>query len=448
MKTGIETHGAGILVVDDDASLASTLREFLAGEGYSVEVALSAAEALAIHTANPHIALALVDLLTDELRRRNPDITVVIMTGYGTIETAVDAIKRGAEDYVTKPFDYEAVRKKVARLMEVNELRERVSQLEKNLERHPSFENIVSLSPGMERVIDRARLAAGTDASLLVLGETGTGKEMLARAIHAASQRARMPFVAVNSAALPRELAESELFGFRKGAFTGAYADAPGIFSAASGGTVFLDEIGEMPKEIQVKLLRVLQEGELRPVGSTRPVHVDVRVVAATNRPLSELRSTLLREDLYFRIATVVLEVPPLRARPEDILVLAQHFAGRLSRRYGREISLARPALELLLRYSFPGNVRELENLIASASAVSADNPQTITDKDLKPLLGAGAPAAAVPAAMNETFSMEQMERLTIQQALRVSEGNRTKAASLLGISRDTLYRKLRQYQV
>jgi transcriptional regulator with PAS, ATPase and Fis domain len=247
---------------------------------------------------------------------------------------------------------------------------------------------------------------------------------------------------------LPRELAESELFGFRNGAFTGAYADAPGIFSAASGGTVFLDEIGEMPKEIQVKLLRVLQEGELRPVGSTRPVHVDVRVVAATNRPLSELRSTLLREDLYFRIATVVLEVPPLRARPEDILVLAQHFAGRLSRRYGREISLARPALELLLRYSFPGNVRELENLIASASAVSADNPQTITDKDLKPLLGAGAPAAAVPAAMNETFSMEQMERLTIQQALRVSEGNRTKAASLLGISRDTLYRKLRQYQV
>jgi two-component system NtrC family response regulator len=457
VKTGNETHGAGILVVDDDASLASTLKEFLAGEGYSVEVALSAAEALAIHTANPHIALALVDLimpmmdglaLTDALRRRNPDITVLIMTGYGTIETAVDAIKRGAEDYVTKPFDYEAVRKKVGRLMEVNELRERVSQLEKNLERHPSFENIVSLSPAMERVIDRARRAAGTDASLLILGETGTGKEMLARAIHAASPRARMPFVAVNSGALPRELAESELFGFRKGAFTGAYADAPGIFSAASGGTVFLDEIGEMPKDIQVKLLRVLQEGELRPVGSTRPVQVDVRVVAATNRTLSELRSALLREDFYFRIATVVLEVPPLRARPEDILVLAQHFAGRLSRRYGREISLSRPALELLLRYSFPGNVRELENLIESASAVSADNPQTITDKELKPLLGAGAPAAAVPGAINETFSMEQMERLTIQQALRVSEGNRTKAASLLGISRDTLYRKLRQYQV
>jgi len=241
---------------------------------------------------------------------------------------------------------------------------------------------------------------------------------------------------------------ESELFGFRKGAFTGAHTDAPGLFSAASGGTVFLDEIGEMPKDVQVKLLRVLQEREVRPVGGTQTVRVDVRVVAATNRTLSELRSTLLREDLYFRIATILLEVPPLRARPEDTLVLAQHFASRLSRRYGREISLSRPALELLLRYGFPGNVRELENLVESAAAVSEDNPQTITDKDLKPLLGAGAPAAAIPAAMNESLSMEQMEKLTIQQALRVSEGNRTKAASLLGISRDTLYRKLRHYQV
>ena len=259
MKTGTETRGAAILVVDDDASLASTLKDFLVREGYSVEVALSPAEALAVQASNPRISLALVDLimpvmdglaLTDELRRRNPDLAVVIMTGYGTIETAVDAIKRGAEDYVTKPFDYEAIRKKVARLMEVIELRERVDQLEKHLERHPSFENIVSLSPAMERVLDRARMAAATDASVLVLGETGTGKEMLARAIHAASPRARLPFVAVNSGALPRELVESELFGVRKGAFTGAYADAPGIFTAASGGTVFLDEIGEMPKEV------------------------------------------------------------------------------------------------------------------------------------------------------------------------------------------------------
>ena len=456
MKTPRDTQGPLILVVDDDAGLAASLKELLTGEGYCVETAQSAAEALAIHAEKPRISLALVDLilpvtdgltLTDELRRRNPDLTVVIMTGYGTIETAVDAIKRGAEDYITKPFDFETIRKKVGRLMEVIELRERVRQLESNLERHPCFENIVGLSPAMERIMEKARLAAGTDAPVLILGETGTGKEMLARSIHAASPRARMPFVPVNSGAIPRDLVESELFGVRRGAFTGAYADAPGIFSAAAGGTVFLDEIGEMPKEMQVKLLRVLQEGELRPVGGVRSTHVDVRVVSATNRSLRDLRGSLLREDLYFRIATVVLEIPPLRARPEDILVLAQHFAGRVARRYGREITLSRLAFEVLLRYPLPGNVRELENLIESVSATSEDNPQIITDKDLRPLLGAGADAPVWASAQQQPLSMEQMERATIQQALRISEGNRTKAASMLGISRDTLYRKLRQYQ-
>ena len=456
MRAAAEAHGPGILVVDDDVNLASTLKEFLAHEGYHVEVASSPADALSVQQANPKLALAMVDLimpggdgltLTDQLRQRNPDLTVIIMTGYATIETAVDAIKRGAEDYVTKPFDYEAVRKKIARLMEVVELRERVAQLENNLERHPSFENIVSLSPSMERVLERARVAAGTEAPMLLLGETGTGKEMLARAIHAASPRAQKPFVPVNCGALPRELAESELFGVRKGAFTGAFADAPGLFCTASGGTIFLDEIGETPKEIQVKLLRVLQEHELRPVGGTRSVQVDVRVVAATNRSIAELRSGLMRDDLYFRIATVVMDIPALRTRREDILVLAQHFAGRLSRRAGREISLSRPALELLLSYSFPGNVRELENLIESAGSVSSDNPQIITEKDLRPLLHPGAPAGG-GGAPEEALSMEQMERLTIQRALRASAGNRTKAASLLGISRDTLYRKLRQYDV
>jgi DNA-binding NtrC family response regulator len=456
MKTAVEPRGPGILVVDDDANLGSTLRDFLTREGYCVEVASCAADAVAAQEANPRLALALVDLimpgvdgltLTDQLRQRNPELTVIIMTGYATIETAVEAIKRGAEDYVTKPFDYEAVRKKIARLMEVIELRERVSQLEKNLERHPSFENVVGLSPAMERILERARLAAGGEAPVLLLGETGTGKEMLARAIHAASPRAQQPFVAVNCGALPRELAESELFGVRKGAFTGAYADSPGLFLAASGGTIFLDEIGETPKEIQVKLLRVLQEHELRPVGGTRPMPVDVRVVAATNRTLNELRSGQMRDDLYFRIATIVLEIPPLRTRPEDILVLAQHFAARISRRVDRDISLARPALEMLVSYSFPGNVRELENLIESASTVSSSNPQIITEKDLRPLLHPGAPASA-GAGAPDSLSMEQMERLTIQRALRASGGNRTKAASLLGISRDTLYRKLRQYEI
>jgi two-component system NtrC family response regulator len=418
-------------------------------------MARTAEEAVILHETNPGIRLALVDLilpgagglaLTEELRRRDEEITVVIMTGYGTIETAVDAIKRGAEDYITKPFDYQAVRKKVARLLEVVELRERVAELESRLERHPCFENIVSVSLAMERVLDRARLAATTPASILILGETGTGKEMLARAIHDASPRSRQPFVAINCGALPRELVESELFGVRRGAFTGAQADAPGLFAAADGGTIFLDEIGEMPKDVQVKLLRVLQEHEVRPVGSTRSLRVDVRVIAATNRSLNELRTALLREDLYFRIATVVMQLPPLRSRPEDILLLAQNFASRLSRRYGREITLARSALEALLTYTFPGNVRELESLVESVAAVSECNPQIVTDKDLRPLFQ-DQPMRPLEATSGQPIAMDQMERLAIERALRLSQGNRTQAASMLGISRDTLYRKLRQYR-
>ncbi|MBI3694342.1 MAG: sigma-54-dependent Fis family transcriptional regulator, partial [Acidobacteria bacterium] len=316
MTAPAATHPGAILVVDDDAGLAGTLQEFLQQEGYSVEVALSAAEALAIQERNPHLAMALVDLimpvtdgmaLMEQLHRRDPDLAVIVMTGYGTIETAVEAIKRGAEDYLTKPFDYQAARKKIGRLTEVFELRERVAQLEANLECCALFESFVYVSAPMQRVLERARAVAATDASVLLLGETGTGKEMLARAIHASSPRARSPFAPVNCGALPRDLVESELFGFRRGAFTGAYTDAPGLFASATGGTVFLDEIGEMPKEAQVKLLRVLQEGEVRPVGSPRPVKVDVRVISASNRPLAELRAEYLREDLYFRIATVVI---------------------------------------------------------------------------------------------------------------------------------------------
>jgi DNA-binding NtrC family response regulator len=450
------TNPCGILVVDDDAELASTLQEFLQHEGYTVEVALSAAEALALQERNPNLSLALVDLimpmtdglaLMELLHRRNPDLAIIIMTGYGTIETAVEAIKRGAEDYLTKPFDRQAVRKKIRRLMEVFELRERVAQLEGHLERFPSFETFVYASPQMQRMLERARAAAHSEASILLLGETGTGKEMLARAIHAASPRANRPFVPINCGALPRELVESELFGFRRGAFTGAYANAPGVFAAASGGTVFLDELGEMPKEVQVKLLRVLQEGELRPVGSPTPLRVDVRIVSASNRPLAALRSEYLREDFYFRIATVVIELPPLRLRLEDVLMLAHHFVRRLAGRYGRRIMLARSGLEALLSYSFPGNVRELENILEGVSALSVEDPQTITDKDLKPLLNGAAQPASSSSLSEQPLSMDRLEHFAIQQALRLCQGNRSKAASLLGISRDTLYRKLRQFR-
>ncbi|MBI1739505.1 MAG: sigma-54-dependent Fis family transcriptional regulator [Acidobacteriales bacterium] len=454
MSENMAIPSCDILVVDDDGAMAATLQQFLRQEGYEVEVALSAAEALHLQERIPHIAVALVDLimplqggleLMEQLHRRSPELPVVIMTGYGTIETAVEAIKRGAEDYLTKPFDQQVVRKKIARLMEVYELRERVAQLESNFQKCcASFEHLVYVSPLMQRAVERAQAAAATDAPVFLVGETGTGKEMLARAIHASSPRRSRPFLPVNCGALPRDLVESELFGHRRGAFTGAYADAPGIFAAATGGTVFLDEVGEMPKEVQVKLLRVLQGGELRPLGSPKPVQIDVRIISATNHPLAELRSDHLREDLYFRIATVVIEVPPLRTRPEDVLVLSQYFTSRLAQRYDREITLSRLALDLLLCYRFPGNVRELEHILESVAALSHDDPQTITDRDLRPLLQHSVHPADY-SLHEPAMTMEDLERVAIQRALRLCQGNRTKAASLLGISRDTLHRRLRE---
>jgi len=445
------TQHEEILVVDDDRELAETLRDFLVGEGYAVAIANSAATAVEFHEHDPQVALVLLDLMMpqsngievmEELHRRNPDVPVVIMTGFGTIETAVEAIKRGAEDYITKPFDREAIRKKVGRLMEVCRLRQRVAKLEADLRGDP-FENLIYVSTAMQKIVDRARTVAATDATILLVGETGTGKERLARAIHRASRRASGEFVAVNCGALPRELVESELFGVRRGAYTGAYADAPGVFVMAHNGTVFLDEIGEMPKEAQVKLLRVLQEKEVRPVGSVHSSRVDARVIAATNRPLSTLRSELLREDLYFRIATVVIEVPPLRVRREDALVLSQWFVARLSEKYGRHITLSRSALECLLTHPFPGNVRELENLLESICAVSTEDPQAITDKEVRVIFAQSpsAPREDIPLAL------EDMERMAIDRAIRVCQGNRTKAAALLGISRDTLYRKIREWK-
>lgn len=438
-----------ILVVDDDAELADTLRDFLVSQGYGVEVTTSATQALQICEDNPQLALVLLDLvmpqtdglaLMQQIHDRNRDLPILIMTGFGTIETAVDAIKRGAEDYMTKPFDREAVRKKVGRIMELHRLRKRVAQLEANLRTGDPFQELIYVSHAMQKVVERARAAAATNAPVLVLGETGTGKERIARAIHEASQRATFPFIAVNCGALPRELVESELFGVRRGAYTGAYTNTPGIFVAANKGTVFLDEIGEMPKEAQVTMLRVLQEKELRPLGSAHAVPIDVRVIAATNRPLPTLRQDLLREDLYFRLATVVIEIPPLRRRPEDILVFAQWFVARLAEKYARHVTISRSAVESLLAHSFPGNIRELQNVLESITALSSEDPQVIAEQDLRPLMA----QSVGTASEHEPLALDEMERLAIERAIRICRGNRTKAAALLGISRDTLYRKIR----
>jgi DNA-binding NtrC family response regulator len=443
-----------VLIVDDDVELAVTLRDLLLAQGHAVAVALTPQEALDIQSQSSELAVALIDLvmpqsngvaLMEEMHQRDPGLPIIIMTGFGTIESAVNSIKHGAEDYLTKPFDHRTVKQKVGRILELKELRSRIAELERRFQQvSDPFRDLVFVSPAMQKVVEKAKAAAKTDTSVFIVGETGTGKGKLARAIHSASPRSRGPFISVNCGALPHELVESELFGVRRGAYTGAYSDAPGIFMAANRGTVFLDEIGEMPKEAQVKLLRVLQEKELRPLGSTNPVSVDVRVIAATNRPLQQVRSEVLRDDLYFRLATVVLEIPPLRQRCEDILVFAQAYAARLADRYGRHITVSGGAMEVLLRYSFPGNVRELENMLEGLTALCNDDPQTITEKELRPLI-AHAPTPLVPSEGSVT-ALQEVEHLAIERAIRLCGGNRTRAAALLGISRDTLYRKIREH--
>lgn len=450
-------HPCGILVVDDDEVLAQSLTKVLQQRYACVHTALSGHEAAAILARERNICVVLTDLimpvmdglsLLEHVRQLNPEISVILMTGFGTIETAVEAIKRGAEDYVTKPFDGGTVLKKVSRLMELYELKERVNRLEGLQEAESPFAALVAGCSSMRTALERAQAAAQTAAPVLIVGETGTGKEMLARAIHQASPRVRMPFVPVNCAAIPEELVESELFGYRKGAFTGAFADHRGLFQAADGGTLFLDEITEMPRGAQAKLLRVLEHGELRPVGETTARQVDVRVLSASHLPVEELAAGGLREDLFFRISTLVIELPPLRQRREDIFLLIDFFLRRFGQQYGRRITLDRGALERLLLHSFPGNVRELAHVLESAVAMSTDDPQRITERDMQLLVPARGTTPPLPAAVASECSLETLEKFAIRQALRISGGNKSRAAELLGLSRGSLYRKLKEHDL
>jgi DNA-binding NtrC family response regulator len=455
MSTQCKGSGCGILVVDDDEGLATSLTKVLQERYPCVYAALSAAEAQAILAREESVCLALVDLvmplsdglsLLDFVRQSHPEVSVILMTGYGTIETAVQAIKRGAEDYITKPFDTATVLKKVSRVMEIYELKKRLALLEGRSEPESPFAEIVAGSRAMLTLLERTRVAAMSSAPVLLVGETGTGKEMLARAIHRASPRGGRSFIPVNCAAIPQELFESELFGHRKGAFTSAVADHRGLFQAAHGGTILLDEISEVPFGAQAKLLRVLEEGEVRPVGETSPLHVDIRLISASNRPLTDIAGGALRKDLFFRISTIVLQVPPLRQRREDLYLLIQHFLQRLGHQFGRSVSLEHAALDGLLSYSFPGNVRELAHILESAVAVSTDSPQVITERDLSPMLRPSTATAELPPQVVADCSLETLERFAIRQALRIAEQNKSRAAELLGLSRGALYRKLAEY--
>jgi DNA-binding NtrC family response regulator len=468
MSTPARARHIDVLVIDDDRELADSLHAFLAGEGYDVVTGQTLEDAYRAVHHDADISVAMVDLMMpqidglaamDELHRRWPRLPVVIMTGFGTIETAVAAMKRGAEDYVTKPFDREAVRKKIGRIVELSRLRTRVECLESDLERATNpFGSLVHVSESMDEVIGKAHRLAVSDVPVLIVGETGTGKELLARAIHDAGPRVSEPFLAVNCGALPHELIESELFGVCKGAFTGATEDKPGIFRAAKKGTVFLDEIAEMPQQAQVKLLRVLQEKEVRPVGGTKSLGVDARIIAATNRPLRFLRGQYLREDLYYRLATAVLEIPPLRHRKEDIGVLARHFAEQCSVRYNREITFDSTFLEELQHCDLPGNVRELEGMFDCNSSMADPGLLLFTGEMVKRSRERMQPSGIEPGARARNdeddrrheadLSMGSVQADAIRRALKATAGRRARAAKLLGISRDTLWRKMRDFGI
>ena len=445
-----------ILIVDDDAEMAATLADLLQQQGHRVRWATSAFEAEQIIASSADLGLVMVDLvmpvmdgvtLLERIKRQKPDLAVLMMSGFGTIAAAVEAIKLGAEDFITKPFERATISKKVNHILELRRLREKVEELEHARPAVP-FSGLVAESPRMRRVLELADAAARTDVPVLLVGETGTGKELLARLIHRNGARSAQPFIAVNCGALPRELVESELFGYRKGAFTGAQQDRPGLFGAVSGGTLLLDEISEMPAEIQVKLLRALQEGKVRPLGAVEEIPVNVRVIAATNRSSPVSLSGVLRQDLYFRLARITIELPPLRERREDLPLLLDHFLTTYSSKYGYRPAFHTDALELLYEYPFPGNVRELENLVEGVMATS-QGQEVIRERDIRsylhPELLGRAGERVVDISM---FSLDRLEKFAIEQVLRLSGDNKSRASEILGISRESLYRKMKQYGI
>ena len=446
---------AKVLVVDDERSILLLLKEALSQWGYQVTVASSAAEALGLLKSELFDAL-ITDIrmpdmsgleLLREVKKQDESIEVVMMTGYPTIASAVQALKEGAYDYLSKPLILDELRHLMSRMMERKFLRGEVSTLRARLGEELTVNELIGTSVPMERVKEIIGKVAVTDSPVLIEGESGTGKELVAAAIHRLSSRAKRPFIPVNCSAIPPDLLESEFFGHVRGAFSGAVADALGLFRGADEGTIFLDEIAELSPALQVKLLRVLQEMQVRPVGSTKAHPVDVRVIAATNRDLERaMTEGSFRQDLFYRLNVVRIMLPPLRERRDDIQALVSHFLRRFNRRFHRDVrGIAADALAALTAYTFPGNVRELENLIERAYAMGAREQIQLSDL---PTLSK-ASAAAPPVTSPDTVpALGDVERELILKALAVFKDDKEAAAKALGISRRTIYRRLKEYGV
>ncbi|WP_263419757.1 sigma-54-dependent transcriptional regulator [Terriglobus albidus] len=443
-----------ILVVDDDVSLRRVMKLQLEEAGYQVSVASDGEEAWRmLRESEPQLVITDLRMpttgleLLSRITHAGLRTTVIVVTAFGTVETAVEAMKLGAYDYVTKPLDFDALVLVVHRAMERQSLIEEVQTLRSALDQRYGFEAIVGHSKGLLRVLDQAARVAQRDATVLIQGETGTGKELVARAIHHNSRRGKRPFSAINCGAIPRDLVESELFGYTKGAFTGAVANKEGRIESTNGGTLFLDEVGELPLEAQVKLLRVLQEGELAKLGATDPIKVDVRVIAATHRDLSAMvEDGTFREDLYYRLAVVPLRIPPLRERREDLPELIEVLFERARKRHAIEhLRLSPAVLQHLIAYHWPGNVRQLENVMERLVVLSTS--EVISTEDLPPELTAPPrPAPFWPDLPEQGISLEALERDLIRRALEKFNGNQTQAARYLDISRRTLIYRMEKH--
>jgi DNA-binding NtrC family response regulator len=446
---------ATILVVDDDAAMTSAVCEVLRQSGYLALSAQSGSEALEIvKRERPDLLISDLRMtemsghqLQQELQTLAPDLPVVIITAFGTIESAVESMKLGARDFITKPFSNKELLLVVSRALENRRLRQEVKQLRVELARSYGLPNIIGVDPKMAAVLEIVERVADTPATILIMGESGTGKDLLARALHFSSQRREGPFIPINCVAIPENLIESELFGYAKGAFTDARQAKTGLFIAARGGTLFLDEIGEMPLPLQSKMLRAIEDKKIRPLGATEEIPVDVRIVAATNANLEKaLDEGRFRSDLYYRLSTVTLMVPPLRDRPADIPLLIRHFLLRASAEAGRPVpEIEAQAMERLLRYRWPGNARELQNAIQRGVILARDNILTV--RELPPKV-AGldlSPARMLGEAVDKRISLDQLERDYIRAVVDAVEGNKTEAANILQIDRKTLYRKLEE---
>ena len=443
-----------VLVVDDEPAMVEAIAEGLGARGLDVATVRSADEAFAMLVGGDDFDVLVTDLnmrgmsgvdLCDRVVRNRPDVPVIVVTAFGSMETAVATLRAGAFDFLTKPFDLEQLAITVERAAQHRLLRDEVKRLRRAVEESRHFEELVGVSAQMREVYGLIDRVADTDATVLITGETGTGKELAAMAIHRRSARRDAPLVTINCAAVPLNLLESELFGHVRGAFTDAKADRKGLFVQAEGGTLFLDELGEMPVEMQVKLLRALEARAIRPVGGQLESPFDVRLIAATHRDLlARVEEGTFREDLYYRVNVVELVMPPLRGRGADVLLLAQVFVDQLARRHGKPVrGISPPVAERLLAYAWPGNVRELRNCIERAVAMARFEDLVV--EDLPAQVREYSPSYVLVASNDPTelVSLEEVERRYVERVMQAVGGNKRRAAEILGLDRTTLYRKL-----